>query len=76
MTTHPSIAAGQSQCEIILHLLISAAGQEVSLSTLHRHTGSLAVHSRIHDLRTRGHTIHHRSERHGRKIHSYYRIPQ
>lgn len=72
---HPSLAAGSSQCAIILDQLQAAAGEWVPLITLHVHTGSLAVHSRINDLRQRGHAIEQRSVRKGRMIHSSYRLP-
>jgi biotin operon repressor len=34
----------------------------------------MAVHSRINDLRQRGHRIEHRNERFQKMIHSYYRL--
>lgn len=74
-TTHPSLAAGASQCSIILNLLTNAAGEWVPLITLHVHCGSLAVHSRINDLRQRGHAIEQRSQRKGRMVQSFYRLP-
>ena len=72
---HPSIAAGSSQCAIVLDLLQQAAGEWVSLTTLHVHSGSMAVHSRINDLRQRGHAIEHRNQRVRRMVHSFYRLP-
>ena len=51
---HPSITAGASQCDLILELLAAANGRWVSMIDLHRVSGSMAVHSRIADLRERG----------------------
>jgi hypothetical protein len=53
-THHPSITAGASQCDLILELLAAANGRWVSMIDLHRVSGSMAVHSRIADLRERG----------------------
>lgn len=75
MSDHPSIAAGSSQCAIVLDLLQQAAGEWVSLTTLHVHSGSMAVHSRINDLRQRGHVIEHHNKRVKRMTHSFYRLP-
>ena len=72
MTNHPSIESGLSQCDIALETLRAADGEWVSLTTLHTRTGSLAVHSRINDLRQRGHRIEQRSERVKKRCHSFY----
>lgn len=74
-TTHPSASAGASQCDLILAELERADGAWVGLPLLHAASGSMAVHSRIADLRTRrGLTIEHRNQRKGRTIHSSYRL--
>lgn len=74
MTTHTSASAGQSQCDIILAELTRHAGAWVSLPELAAVSGSMAVHSRIADLRARGLHIEHRNQRKGRMVHSSYRI--
>jgi biotin operon repressor len=74
MTQHPSITAGTSQCDLILAALQRAAGRWVGLPDLHRASGSMAVHSRIADLRARGLDIEHRNQRAGRMVHSSYRL--
>lgn len=76
MTTHhPSAPAGTSQCACILAELQLSPGAWVSLIRLHAISGSMAVHSRINDLRQRGHPIEHRNERIKKMIHSSYRLP-
>ena len=74
MTAHPSAAAGLSQCDLILAVLERHAGAWVSLPELASASGSMAVHSRIADLRARGKTIEHRNERKGRIVHSIYKL--
>lgn len=74
MNHHPSIEAGASQCDLILAELKHQRGEWVSLPLLAAASGSMAVHSRIADLRGRGLIIHHRNQRIGRKIHSSYRL--
>lgn len=76
MHSHPSITTGTSQCGCILAELELHAGEWVSLPRLHCVSGSLAVHSRINDLRQRGHRIEQRNERPKGKtaIHSFYRL--
>ena len=54
MHLHPSPSAGASQCECILAELLLHAGEEVSLARLHVCSGSMAVHSRIAELRGQG----------------------
>lgn len=70
-----------SQCDLILGRL-RAEGRDadgwVSTLILGHHSGSLAVHSRIAELRARGYTIERtartvRSRRGPRRIH-YYRL--
>lgn len=66
--------SGPTQCEIILRLLTEAKGEWVSMPDLMRAAGSGAVHSRIADLRLRGHDIEWRFDRDGRRILSWYRL--
>lgn len=74
MTAHPSAATGLSQCDLILAVLERHAGAWVSLLDLAAASGSMAVHSRIADLRAKGKSIDHRNERKGRTIHSSYKL--
>lgn len=74
ITNHPSPDTGVSQCDKILASLQLHAGRWVALTHLAAISGSMAVHSRIADLRSRGHSIDHRNERVGRMIHSSYRL--
>ena len=76
MSTHPDITTGSSQCACILAELECAPGEWVSLARLHICSGSMAVHSRIADLRRRGHVIEQENRRkpHSRIIHSFYRL--
>lgn len=76
ITTHSSATAGKSQCDRILAVLTRDAGMWVSMARLHVSSGSMNVHSRIADLRKRGHRIDHKNERpKGRTaIHSFYRL--
>lgn len=55
-TPHPIPSTGASQCDLILDALRRAPGW-VTMLDLHRASGSHAVHSRIADLRARGHEI-------------------
>ena len=71
---HPSTTAGASQCETILALLVAAAGRWVSMMDLHRASGSMAVHSRIADLRKRGHDIRQKNDRLGKSVRSSYKL--
>lgn len=68
-----------SQCELVLQRLRDRSGLWVPMPELHRASGSLAVHSRISDLRRRGYNIEHRNRNAsrpdgGRWIHSEYRL--
>ena len=74
MTTHTSTKAGTSQCDAILDYLKAMRGLWVAMPYLVEVSGSYNVHSRIADLRKRGHEIEHRNERHGSAVHSFYRI--
>lgn len=71
---HPAIDTGASQCAQIHDLLHRHAGAWVSLPELAAVSGSMAVHSRISDLRAAGHSIQHRNQRVGRRVHSSYRL--
>ena len=76
MTTHPSAEAGISQADAILGQLKQRKGKWCSMPSLGRISGSYNVHSRIADLRKRGHQIEHRNEHAGRLIRSYYRLAE
>jgi hypothetical protein len=71
--------AGETQAETILRLLQSAAGNPkypdgwIGVLELHHQSESLAVHSRINDLRQLGHIIEQESRWVERRCHSYYR---
>lgn len=71
-TMHTSAAAGESQAARILRVLEARAGQWVPMIELHQASGSMAVHSRIADLRAAGHEIRQRNDRKGRMVHSNY----
>ena len=79
-TEYTASGAGLSQCDRILAALEAAHGKEVSMVEL-AHAGSDApggwcmVHSRIADLRKRGHDIPAaRLEKVGRQMHSFYKL--
>lgn len=74
MTTHTLQTAGRTQCEAILAALAVKRGQWVPMPELVATSGSYNVHSRISDLRQRGHEIEHRNEQAGRQIKSFYRL--
>lgn len=74
ITTHSSAPAGTSQCACILAEIEAIPGAWVSLVRLHAVSGSMAVHSRINDLRQRGHRIEHKNEYVKRMCHSFYRL--
>lgn len=67
--------AGKSQADKILAALRVAAGW-VHLPDLVRVSGAFAVHSRVADLRKRGHRIEQESVHRGRAVHSFYRLIQ
>jgi hypothetical protein len=79
-TPHPLPTESTSQCNLIHRALHEARGQWIPMLDLHRASGSMAVHSRIAELRRRGHDIkqwseHIRDPRTGRiRIRSYYRL--
>lgn len=66
---------GTSQCAIILAELQAKRGEWVSMNDLWMLSGAHAVHSRVADLRKRGHCITHKNERSpGGMILSFYRL--
>lgn len=65
---------GSTQCDKILNVLNGADGGWVEMPDLWRASGAFAIHSRVADLRKRGHNIEHRSERVGGIVHSFYRL--
>jgi len=71
---HAATGAGQSQCDRILAALESKLGQWVPMPYLARIAEGYAVHSRIAELRKRGHRIEAMQERCGRKVWSYYML--
>jgi len=63
-----------SQCERILGVLQTHHGQWVSMPLLYQKSGAMAVHSRIAELRRRGHCIENKVVRQADGIkHSFYR---
>jgi len=73
-TTHISKPTGASQCARILQLLEYRDGAWTEMPHLARNSGAYAVHSRISDLRKRGHVIQHKNVQKGREVHSFYRL--
>lgn len=75
MTSHPSLTAGTSQCDKIEAVLRQRAGTWVPVTELAFASGSLAVHSRINDLRTKRHLhIEQKNVKKGRMVHSHYTL--
>ena len=73
-TEYKARGDGVSQANRILRTLLADAGRWVSMVRLWRVSGSMAVHSRISDLRKRGYGITQKSLRVNRVIHSYYKL--
>lgn len=73
---HAATGASISQCYAILGELILRRGEWVPMPDLARISGAYAVHSRIAELRRRGHRIDAKQERRPgtRKVWSYYRL--
>jgi len=71
---HAESGAGTTQCGAILARLEAAGGDWVPMPNLAHDSGAFAVHSRVAELRKRGHRIEQRSDRHGRRVLSYYRL--
>ncbi len=65
---------GLTQNAAIAAILKGRPQEWVPMRELMHASGSGNVHSRIADLRRRGLEIEHRNERHGRAIHSFYRL--
>lgn len=63
-----------SQNAAILACLMESPGAWVSVLRLQQVSHSIAVHSRIADLRARGHSIANRTERPAGICHSFYRL--
>lgn len=77
MTTQPEFALtapALSQCDKVLACLRDNRGQWVAMPDLVMASASFNIHSRISDLRKRGHAIEQRSEQSERKVKSFYRI--
>jgi hypothetical protein len=70
-----AVGSGPSQCDLILATLLTAPGHWFDMRHLGNVSGSRNVHSRVSDLRKRGHSIEHRNERHGRQCWSFFRVP-
>lgn len=68
MNTNPT------QAECILRVLEKRRGTWVSMPTLAEQSGAYAVHSRVAELRKRGHRIGNQVMRHGHQAVSFYRL--
>jgi len=64
----------REEAPVILARLEAAGGAWVPMPNLAHDSGAYAVHSRVAELRKRGHRIEQRSDRHGRRVLSYYRL--
>ena len=76
-TTYTATGLGTSHCARILTALESQRGQWVpmpSLSQAGNPGGFCMVHSRVADLRKRGHVIAHRNEHRPGCVASFYRL--
>lgn len=62
-TQHPDTPRGLSQCAAILRALELADGDWIAMPKLCQVSGSYNVHSRIADLRARGHHIEQHNDR-------------
>jgi Helix-turn-helix domain len=65
---------GRSQAARILAELEARRGHWVPMPELWRVSGAMAVHSRIAELRGRGHAIEHRNEHQDGVVKSFYRL--
>ena len=74
MSTHPSTTTGMSQTAKIIATLKACRKCWVAMPALVGASGSLNIHSRISDARRLGYVIEHKNERHGRAVHSFYRL--
>lgn len=66
--------AGIAQSNLILQHLVRNYDEWVPMTDLVRISGAYAVHSRIAELRKRGHSIDNRVERSIKPYHSWYRL--
>jgi hypothetical protein len=79
-TTYEQSGSGVSQADRIFDALLRASTEcavadgWVTLPQLVAISGGYAVHSRIADLRKRGHDIEQMSVRRTGKVHSFYRL--
>ena len=82
-TTFEQSGAGLSQCDLVLLRLrralqtaqtLNVPVHWVSLPDLVQACGGYAVHSRVADLRKRGHDIEQMSVHRDGKVHSFYRL--
>lgn len=78
-TTYEQLGIRLSQCDRVIMALSDAASDRmdpgwVSLPDLVQACGGYAVHSRVADLRKRGHDIEQMSVRRDGKVHSFYRL--
>ena len=64
---HAESGAGTSQCAAILAYLKAAGRAWVAMPVLAKASGAFAVHSRVAELRKRGHRIKHRNDLDGRR---------
>ena len=74
MTQREHAGFSVTQCGAILARLEAAGGAWVPMPNLAHDSGAYAVHSRVAELRKRGYAIEQRSDRHGRRVMSYYRL--
>ena len=76
MSSHPSLDTGLSQCALVLAELQLHPGEWVPMPRLVLCSGSYNVHSRIADLRKRGHAILHKNTRKpgSKTIQSFYQL--
>ncbi len=65
---------GSTQNAKVLAELKAMANQWVPMPHWYYMSGSMAIHSRINDLRQEGHIIEHKSTRSGRTVHSFYKL--
>ena len=63
-----------SQADVVIGLLTEQRGEWVEMPFLAAAMCGFAVHSRIAELRKRGHRIEHKNRRQGRAVHSFYRL--
>lgn len=73
-TEYKARGDGDSQCNRILRTLLGETGRWVSMISLWRVSGAMAVHSRVADLRKRGFGIKQKSLRVNGVVHSYYKL--